>query len=99
MVQLTGDQTTKPAFDVDRVGDVAAAVMTLAWVHGLADTPAVIDGFANAVSRLADADVKLDHVERLLLALARAGIVDDRERFALHAVYLHQKALRPVRRL
>ena len=91
MVQRNDDQAREPAFDVDSVGNVAAAVMTLAWVHGLADTLAVIDGFANAVSRLADADVELDHVERLLLALARAGIVDDRERFALHAVYLHQK--------
>ena len=86
MVQLNDDQAREPAFDVDHVGDVAAAVITLAWVHGLADTPAVIDGFANAVSRLADADVELDHVERLLLALARAGVVDDRERFALHGV-------------
>ena len=92
MVRLTDDQTTKPAFDVDHVSDVAAAVITLAWIHGITDKPAAIDGFADAASRLADADVELDHVERLLLALARAGVVDDRERFALHAVYLHQKA-------
>jgi hypothetical protein len=92
MDQLTGDQATAPIVDVDRVGNVAAAVMTLARVHGITDAPAVIDGFANAVSRLSDADVELDYIERLLLALARAGIVDDRERFALHAVYLHQKA-------
>ena len=35
MVQLTDDQTREPAFDVDRVGKVAAAVMTLARVHGI----------------------------------------------------------------
>lgn len=92
MDQLTNDQPTAPAFDVDRVGNVAAAVMTLARVHGIVDEPAVIDDFANAGSRLSDADVELDYVERLLLALARAGIVDDRERFGLHTVYLHQKA-------
>lgn len=92
MDHLTDDQTTAPAFDIEHVGNVAVAIMTLARAHGITDEAAVIDGFANAVSRLSDADVELDHVERLLLALARAGIVDDRERFALHAAYLHQKA-------
>lgn len=58
--------------------------------HGVAFTEAPVDTFAAAVSRLSDAGVRLDQTEELLLALARAGVVSDTQRFALHAAYLRQ---------
>lgn len=73
MDQLTDDQTRAPVFNVDRVGNVAAVIMTLARVHGITAEPAVIDGLANAVSRLSDAEVELDHVERCWPSRGRAS--------------------------
>lgn len=49
------------------------------------------DTFAAAVSRLSDAGVRLDHTEQLLLAIERAGIVNEKQGFALHAAYLRQR--------
>jgi hypothetical protein len=85
--------------DLERVGDAAAAISTMAWTHGITAAPAPIDAFADAAARLSDAEVTFDHIERLLLGLARANLVTDEQRFALHAAYLHQKAdgVRPVR--
>jgi hypothetical protein len=85
--------------DVARIGDVAAAISTLAWTHGITAEPAPIDAFADAAARLSDAEVIFDRTERLLLGLARADLITDEQRFALHAAYLHQKAdgVRPVR--
>jgi hypothetical protein len=84
---------------VDRIGDAAAAISTMAWTHGITAEPAPIDAFVDAAARLSDAEVTFDHIERLLLGLARANLVTDEQRFALHAAYLHQKAhgVRPVR--
>ena len=78
--------------DLNRVGDAAAAISTMAWTHGITAAPAPIDAFADAAARLSDAEVTFDHIERLLLGLARANLVTDEQRFALHAAYLHQKA-------
>ena len=85
--------------DITRIGDVAAAISTLAWTHGITAEPAPIDAFADAAARLSDAEVTFDRTERLLLGLARADLITDEQRFALHAAYLHQKAdgVRPVR--
>ena len=85
--------------DPARIGDAAAAISTMAWTHGITAAPAPIDAFADAAARLSDVDVTFDHIERLLLGLARANLVTDEQRFALHAAYLHQKAdgVRPVR--
>ena len=90
------------------VGDVAAAIRTLARLHGVSGELEPIDVFARAASRLADADADadaeaeadadadadadVDLVERLLLGLARRGFITDQQRFALHAIYLRQKA-------
>ncbi len=78
--------------DMDRIGDAAAAISTMAWTHGITAAPAPIDAFADAAARLSDAEVTFDHIERLLLGLARANLVTDEQRFALHAAYLHQRA-------
>lgn len=85
--------------DTDLAGlDEAMAGTTKAssWIrdtarrHGVTFTQAPVDTFATAVSRLSDAGVQLDEIEQLLLALARAGVVNDTQRFALHAAYLRQ---------
>lgn len=84
--------------DLIGIGDVATAISTLAWTHGVTATPEPIDAFADATARLCDNEVTFDHTERLLLGLARRGFVTDEQRFALHAAYLQQKAsdVRPV---
>ena len=76
------------ALDARTIGDAAATITTLASTHGISAAPKPIDDFANTVSRLSDTEVTFDRVERLLLALTRAGLVTDAERFALHAAYL-----------
>jgi hypothetical protein len=85
--------------DTDPAGlDDAIAWKTKAgtWIreaarrHGVRFREAPVDTFAAAVSRLSDAAVQLDQTEQLLLALARAGVVSDTQRFALHAAYLRQ---------
>ncbi len=70
------------------MGDAAAKITTLATTHSISAAPEPIDDFGDTVSRLSDAEVTFDRVERLLLALTRAGLVTDAERFALHAAYL-----------
>ena len=84
--------TAGDALDATRIGDAAAAISTLAWTHGITAEPAPIDAFADAAARLSDAEVTFDRTERLLLGLARADLITDEERFALHAAYLLQKA-------
>ncbi len=72
--------------------DVAAWVRETAAHHGVVLAEASVDVFANAVSRLSDAEVRLDPIEQLLLALERAEIVVGRQGVLLHAAYLRQKA-------
>ena len=87
------------SFEMSMIGDAAAAISTLAWTNGVNARPQPIDAFACAAARLCDTEVTLDHIEHLLLGLARARFVTDEQRFALHAAYLLQKAgdVRPVR--
>lgn len=76
------------AADMD---DVASAIRTLARLHGITGDAEPIDHFAHAASRLADAAVDLDPVERLLVGLQRKAVVTPQQGFALHAIYLRQK--------
>jgi len=75
---------------------IAGKTVAATWIHdaarryGVTFAEAPVDTFANAVSRLSDADVQLDETEQLLLALARAGVVSGTQSFALHAAYLRQ---------
>gem|GEM_PF-4154032 len=91
------DRSTE--LDMSGVGDVAAAISTLAWTHGVTAAAEPVDAFADATARLCDTEVTFDHTERLLLGLARGGFVTDEQRFTLHAAYLQQQAgdVRPVR--
>ena len=72
------------------IGDAAVTITTLASTHGITAAPEPIDTFSDAVSCLSDAEVSFGSVERLLLALTRAGIVTDEESFALHAAHLRK---------
>ena len=76
------------ALDARTIGDAAATITTLASTHGISAAPEPIDDLADTVSRLSDTEVTFERVERLLLALTRAGLVTDAERLALHAAYL-----------
>lgn len=93
----TLDRLAEP--DLSGIGDVATAISTLAWTHGVTAAPEPVDAFADATARLCDSEVTFDHTERLLLGLARGGFVTDEQRFALHTAYLQQKAsdVRPLR--
>ena len=70
--------------DMSGVGDVATAISTLAWTHGVTAAAEPVDAFADATARLCDTEVTFDHTE---------------QRVALHAAYLQQQAgdVRPVR--
>jgi hypothetical protein len=89
MTRTAGQLAT---LDADKIGDAENAIRTLAWRHGITAEAEPIDAFVSAANRLSDAEVTFDHLERLLIKLARAQVVTDEERFALHAAYLHQKA-------
>lgn len=69
---------------------VASWIRDAARKHGVTYAESPIDHFAAAVSRLSDAGVHLDPIEELLLTLARANVISDTQRFALHATYLRQ---------
>ena len=72
-------------------GGVAAWARATAEHHGLVAQTEPVDTFADAISRLSDAEVDLDPNERLLLAIERAGIVDGRQGVLLHAAYPRRK--------
>lgn len=85
--------------DIENAGlddAIAGKIKAASWIrdaarrHAVTVTETPVDTFAAAVSRLSDAGVQLDQTEQLLLALARARVVTDPQRFALHAAYLRQ---------
>ncbi len=77
--------------DLSQFGDIAGAIGAFAWTHGITADPDPIDSFVADVTRLCDQNVAFDRTEMLLLKIARAGLVDDAQRFALHAAYLRQQ--------
>jgi hypothetical protein len=70
---------------------IAAFVRRLAAENGVAYRPTALDALAAALSRLADAKAAPDETADLLLALTRAGVIDEQKRFALHAAYLRER--------
>ncbi len=71
---------------------VAAFVQRLAHERGVSYMRDEIDDFAEAVSRLSDAEVDLDEIQWLLMALDREAIVTSQQAILLHAIYLRQRA-------
>lgn len=77
--------------------DIRAAIVHLAREHGVTGAREPIDAFVDAAQRLADEEVELDPVERLLVGLRREEVVTDEQGFALHAAYLDQLAAEGAR--
>jgi hypothetical protein len=83
--------------DTEIEGAISGKMGVAEWVRATARDRGIrfashpVDVFADAVSRLSDADVRLDPIEQLLLALERAGVVGGRQGVLLHAAYLRQR--------
>lgn len=94
---MTDPTLDVPAFEVGMDHAIHGASHVATWVRGTARLygihfePPPMDSFAATVSRLADAEVTLDPIEQLLLALHRHHVISDAQRFALHATYLRQR--------
>ena len=84
-------QTIDLEHAIHGTGGVAAWTRATAERHGISPRREPVDTFADAVSRLSDAEVELDPIEHLLLALERAGVVDGRQGVLLHAADLRQR--------
>jgi hypothetical protein len=71
--------------------NIAAFVRRLATEHGIAYRPTALDALAAAISRLADDETAPYETADLLLCLARAGVLAEPKRFALHAACLRER--------
>lgn len=69
-----------------------AQIHALARQHGVHYERSGLDDWAEAVTRLAGDDVRLDETEELLVALRQAGIISGGQRTRLHARYLNERA-------
>ncbi|MBS1815258.1 MAG: hypothetical protein JSS87_10320 [Acidobacteria bacterium] len=69
---------------------IAAWVRSAAGQRHIMYTPSILRKFAEAASRLSDADVELDEIEHLLIALRRAHVLTQRQRTMLQAAYLQR---------
>ncbi|MCL2716594.1 MAG: hypothetical protein FWD68_19025 [Alphaproteobacteria bacterium] len=65
-------------------------IRALARRHGITAARTPIDDWADALSRLSDAEVESDEVKDLLVNLRRAGIVDGATSRKLLVAYLKQ---------
>ena len=66
-------------------------IRDLARRHGVVFVRTPLDDWADQVSRLSDAEVELDDVENLVVALGRAKVVDGKELTLLHSRYLDER--------
>ncbi|WP_343350970.1 hypothetical protein [Pseudomonas sediminis] len=72
-------------------GDVEEYVRALAAEHGVSLEQDAYANMAQVLTNLGGDDVQLDQVERLLVALKRAGVVQGAEMVLLQAEYLRTK--------
>lgn len=68
----------------------AATVRALAERHHIRYAGTSLDAWADQVTRLAGDDVQLDEIERLLIALQRAGHLTRPQALALQVRYLRE---------
>ncbi|MGZ5780872.1 MAG: hypothetical protein ACXWIN_07950 [Burkholderiaceae bacterium] len=66
-------------------------IVDLAKQHGITYAKAPLDDLAEVITRLSDDNIEMDHVELLLIALERAGIVASEYVVPLHINYLREK--------
>lgn len=83
-----GMQRAAPRLPVSGLRDY---ILGLASTHGVAYVETPTDKLADAITRLSDDDVHLDEIERLLIALERAGVVASDSVVPLHINYLREK--------
>lgn len=76
---------------------VGEYIHNLAAQHNIGYIMTVGDSIANAFTRLSDDDLEMDEVELLLIALERAGVVQECDVIPLHINYLREKFnVRPI---
>ena len=72
-------------------------ILNLAFAHDVAYLETPVDQLAETITRLSDDEVHLDEIERLLIALERAGVIASDNVVPLHINYLREKLnVRPV---
>jgi len=76
-------------------GSVKKYVNNLATRHGITYVKTDIDVWADAVTRVSDDEVKLDPTELLIIALVRAGVIQQGQVVPLHVRYLREKLGKP----
>ena len=89
------DDLTVPAQAASASADlgnpsVAEAIRALARRHGVAPEPTPLDAFAADISRLSDAEAPRDEIADLVVALERAGVLDDNQAIDLYGEHLAQ---------
>ena len=62
-------------------------IQALAAKYGISYRPSPLDELGDVITSLSGDDVKLDEMERLLVELGRAKIIDGRTQIALAAAY------------
>jgi len=70
----------------------AEIVRDLAKVHGVRYERSALDEFRHAIATLSDAEVDLDEIEQLIVALMRAKVISAEDGMALSAAHIRQKA-------
>lgn len=70
---------------------LANFIDSLARTHGVQYAQTPTDVLANTITRLVDDEVVFDKVERQLLALERAGVINSEDVVPLHISYLREK--------
>ncbi len=70
--------------------DAAGTIRALAARHKIAYVETATDILGHHITRLAGDDVELDDMQRLLIALERAGTISGRDAVRLHVAYLNE---------
>lgn len=81
-------QSVMPQFPVTGLRDY---ILSLATAHGVSYVEISTDRLANTITHLADDEVQMDEIERLLIALERAGVIKSAAVVPLHISYLREK--------
>jgi hypothetical protein len=68
-----------------------AYIIKLAHRHGVSYVKTPSDQLAQVITNLSDDDVEMDDVERLIIALERAGVISSEQVVPLHIHYLREK--------
>jgi hypothetical protein len=88
-----------PIFSDQEIGEIARGnshriaqwVLEIAKERNIFVRQMTSDKFAQAVSRLSDAETDLDHIERLLIVLNRSRIITPSQRNLLQVQYLRYR--------